>query len=87
MPKNRGVLDLLNCVQIHARLGCFYHSITMEALRPARYKTAKIHRIEHTPGNYAGQKVNFKQPISVKKTAKLLRKKYTECVAHLRFAK
>ena len=54
-----GVLDLLNCVQIRARLGCFSHSITMEALKPARYKTAKIYRIEHTPARYDARKQAF----------------------------
>ena len=28
------------------------NSITMEALTAARWKTAKIHRIEHSPGMY-----------------------------------
>ena len=56
----RGVLDLLNCVLIHARLDCFSRSITMEALRPARYKTAKIHRIEHTPGDLTCGIQNFR---------------------------
>ena len=32
------------------RLDCFSHSITMEVWKPARWKTAKIHRNEHTPG-------------------------------------
>ena len=31
-----GVLDLLNCVQIHACLDCFSRSFTMAALRPDR---------------------------------------------------
>ena len=43
------VLDLLNCMQIHARLHCFSHGITMEALRADRHKTAQIHLIEYTP--------------------------------------
>ena len=50
-----GVLVLLNCMPIHARLDCFSSplfcgdSIIMEAWKPARWKTAKIHRNEHTP--------------------------------------
>ena len=44
-----GVLHLLNCEQIPARLDCFSHSITIETLRPARYKTATSNRIKHTP--------------------------------------
>ena len=47
----RGVLDLLNCVQIHARLDCFSGNITMEALRPARYKTAKNSPNRAHPGD------------------------------------
>ena len=31
------------------RLDCFSHSITMEVWKPARWKTAKFHRNEHTP--------------------------------------
>ena len=43
------VLVLLNFVQILVRHEFFSHSITVEALIPARSKTAKIHRIEHSP--------------------------------------
>ena len=39
-----GVLILLICVQILVRLD----SITMEVRKPAWWKTAKIHRNEHT---------------------------------------
>ena len=44
-----GLLALLNCVQIHVHLYWLYHRITMEAIKPARYKTAKIHQLQHTP--------------------------------------
>ena len=50
-----GVLDLLNCVHIHARLDCFSRSITMEALRHPRYKKGKIHPIKHTPESKGGE--------------------------------
>ena len=46
---HRGVLVLLVSVQILARLDCFSQSITMEVWKPARWKTAKFHRNEHTP--------------------------------------
>ena len=46
----KGVLVLLICVQILVSLDCFFHSITMEVWKPARWKTAKIHRNEHIPG-------------------------------------
>ena len=45
------MLVLLNCLPTLVRLGCFFHSITMEALTPTRYKAAKFHRIEHSPGD------------------------------------
>ena len=45
----QGVLVLLICVQILVCLDCFSHSIIMEVWKPARWKTAKIHRNEHTP--------------------------------------
>ena len=45
----KGVLVLLICLQILVRLDYFSHSITMEVWKPARWKTAKIHRNEHTP--------------------------------------
>ena len=44
-----GVLDLLNFVSIQAHLECFSHRITMEVWNHVRWKTAKIHRNEHTP--------------------------------------
>ena len=40
-----GCAGVLNFVPIHAPLDC----IIMAALTPTQYKTAKIHRIEHTP--------------------------------------
>ena len=40
----------MNCEPILcAPWGLFSHNITMEAFTPTQYKTAKIHRIEHTP--------------------------------------
>ena len=45
----RGVHVLVICVQIHVRLDCFSHSITIEVWKPARWKTAKIHWNKHTP--------------------------------------
>ena len=44
------MLVLLVSVQILVRLDCFSHSITMEVWKPARWKTAKFHWNEHTPG-------------------------------------
>ena len=49
-----GVLVLLVSVQILVRLDCFSHSITMEVWKPARWKRAKFHRNEHTPGFPSG---------------------------------
>ena len=46
----RDVLIMLNCVAILVRLDCFSHIITMATLTPTRCKTAKIHRIEPSPG-------------------------------------
>ena len=46
-----GVFDLLNFVPVHTLLDWCFHSITMEVFVPTRYKTAKIHRIEHAPDN------------------------------------
>ena len=48
---SKGVLVLLICVQILVRFGCFSHSITL--WKPAWWKTAKIHRNEHTHGHYS----------------------------------
>ena len=50
---NRGALVSLICLQILIRLHCFSHSITMEVWKSARWKTAKIHWNEHTPGIYS----------------------------------
>ena len=47
----RGVLVLLVSVQILVHLDCFSYSITMEVWKPARWKTAKFHRNEHTQNN------------------------------------
>ena len=46
-----GVLVLLICVQILVCLDCFSHNNIVEVWKPARWKTAKIHWNEHTPGN------------------------------------
>ena len=53
----RGLLDLLNFLAIHVRLEWCSHSITMEALTPTRYKTAKIDRIKHISGVNASLEV------------------------------
>ena len=50
LRKIQWVLDLLNFVPILARLDCFSHSITMEALTPVSVQTVRIHRIEQSPG-------------------------------------
>ena len=41
-----------NYVPIHVCLDWLSHSIRMEAFTPTRYKTVKIHRIEHTPETF-----------------------------------
>ena len=58
-PIPRGVFVLLICVQILVRLDCFSRSITMEVWKPARWKTTKIHRNEHSSEFGAFTKLQF----------------------------